>query len=275
MLWKTTIRSIRKMEKTNKTAIVVRCFIALLIMFVAGKLLGTYISGLLEGRLPEAVLMFIKGSSCLYTVGLAAFYLIIKGIKPVKLPAPSMTLTVPRFIKIFLVQSGLSFIAMLPINVIIKLSGIKTNTTTPEEILAHPVFYIFMLIFFAPIMEELVFRKLMLSRLLKIGTVPAVIVSAAFFALPHLYSQGPAQVPYTFVLGLVWAYVYIRTGKLLPAIVLHSFSNIYCGFLTVFWPLDTPLGMMAYAFTYVMCMPCIAILITVFSRDEIKRIRGV
>ena len=29
------------MEKTNKTAIVVRCFIALLIMFVAGKLLGT------------------------------------------------------------------------------------------------------------------------------------------------------------------------------------------------------------------------------------------
>ena len=242
MLWKTTIRSIRKMEKTNKTAIVVRCFTALLIMFVAGKLLGTYISGLLEGRLPEAALMFIKGSSCLYTVGLAAFYLIIKGIKPVNLPAPSMTLTVPRFIKIFLVQSGLSFIAMLPINVIIKLSGIKTNTTTPEEILAHPVFYIFMLI---------------------------------FFALPHLYSQGPAQVPYTFVLGLVWAYVYIRTGKLLPATVLHSLSNIYCGFLTVFWPLDTPLGMTAYAFTYAMCMPCIAILITVFSRDEIKRIREV
>lgn len=263
------------MEKKNNISIAARCFIALLVMFVSGKVLGTYSGGLLEGHLPEVTVKFFRGSAFLYTVGLGAFYLIIKGMDIARIPAPSMTLTAPRFIKIFLIQSGLSFIAMFPINLIIKISGMKTNATTPEEMLAHPIYYFFILIFFAPVMEELVFRKLMLSRLLKIGTVPAIIVSAAFFAIPHLYSQGPAQVIYTFILGLVWAYVYIRSGKLLPAIILHSLSNIYCGFLTVLWSTDTPLGMMTYAFTYVVCIPCIAILLTIFNRKEISKIREV
>ena len=53
------------MEKKNNISIAVRCFIALVIMFVSGKVLGAFISGLLEGQLPETALKFIKGSAFL------------------------------------------------------------------------------------------------------------------------------------------------------------------------------------------------------------------
>ena len=100
-----------------------------------------------------------------------------------------------------------------------------------EELFGNIWFYIVLLLIFNPVMEELLFRKILLERLTCLGFKWAVICSAVLFALPHVVSQGVPQMFYTFGLGLVWGYITLKTGKLWPAIILHSLSNIYGAFI--------------------------------------------
>ena len=53
----------------------------------------------------------------------------------------------------------------------------------------------------------------------------AVVASSALFALMHV-SQGPAPIP-LFVLALGLGYVYARTGRVLPCIVVHVWLNAW------------------------------------------------
>jgi len=79
----------------------------------------------------------------------------------------------------------------------------------------------------SPIGEELLFRGAVLGSLLDwrpIRTMPwiAVVLSAAFFSLMHM---NPAQMPGSFIMGLLFGWMAYRTGSLLPGIVGHVFNN--------------------------------------------------
>ena len=74
----------------------------------------------------------------------------------------------------------------------------------------------------APIMEEFVFRRCVLNRLLPYGEKAALLASALFFALFHRsVNQGCDAV----LLGLVFGYVYLKTGKLRYSAALHILIN--------------------------------------------------
>ncbi|NLM51438.1 MAG: CPBP family intramembrane metalloprotease [Firmicutes bacterium] len=73
-----------------------------------------------------------------------------------------------------------------------------------------------------PITEEFVFRKLVMDRLRKYGDKIAILLSALLFALIH---ANLAQFFYAFGLGILFGYVYTRTGKLRYSIGLHMFVN--------------------------------------------------
>lgn len=77
-----------------------------------------------------------------------------------------------------------------------------------------------------PILEELVFRKILCNRLLPLGEKKAIVISAAIFGLIHgnLY-----QFAYAFLLGLIFGYVYVKTGKLIYSIIFHCIINLYGG----------------------------------------------
>jgi membrane protease YdiL (CAAX protease family) len=77
----------------------------------------------------------------------------------------------------------------------------------------------------APLGEEFIYRGILMTALLKdIGTVGAIGVSSAVFALVHLPSQPQAILP-LFCLGVALAYVTYRTRSLVAAIVTHSLFN--------------------------------------------------
>ena len=74
-----------------------------------------------------------------------------------------------------------------------------------------------------PIAEELCFRGLAfnyLRRTLKFW--PANFIHAAVFALVHII---PIQIGYTFFVGLLFGWIYNRTGRLSTAIVAHIAFN--------------------------------------------------
>ena len=78
------------------------------------------------------------------------------------------------------------------------------------------------MVILAPVMEELVFRKLLIDRTVRYGEKTAVLLSAVTFGLFH---QNLFQFFYAFGAGLLLGYLYVRSGKLRFPIVLHMIIN--------------------------------------------------
>ena len=59
----------------------------------------------------------------------------------------------------------------------------------------------------APIVEELIFRKILLDKVRRFGDIPAILITGIAFGLFHM---NIAQMFYTTVLGFIFAYVTIK-----------------------------------------------------------------
>ncbi len=82
---------------------------------------------------------------------------------------------------------------------------------------------IFALVILAPVFEELICRGLVLESLrARYGVVTAWLVSSLFFGVLHLQ---PQLVVNAFFVGLILAYIYIRTDSLWPTMILHAVNN--------------------------------------------------
>jgi len=81
----------------------------------------------------------------------------------------------------------------------------------------------------APIVEEVIFRGMLLSVLArKMPAWAAIVVSAAVFGAVHLFDPNAiAVVPGLFLVGVVLAWAAIRTGDLSLPIALHSGINLF------------------------------------------------
>ena len=83
----------------------------------------------------------------------------------------------------------------------------------------------------APIFEELLFRKLLIDRIIKHGEFIAVLMSGLMFGLFH---GNFSQFFYATALGFLWAFVYVRTGKIYYTILLHMVINLANSAITIF-----------------------------------------
>ncbi|MDH4185599.1 MAG: CPBP family intramembrane metalloprotease [Nitrospira sp.] len=78
---------------------------------------------------------------------------------------------------------------------------------------------------FAPVFEELAFRGILFAILRrKFSFLPAALISASIFAIAHGYGVvGFISVLWS---GVLWAWVYEKTGSLLPGILAHAINNL-------------------------------------------------
>ena len=74
----------------------------------------------------------------------------------------------------------------------------------------------------APILEEYIFRKLIVDRTVKYGQGVAVVLSGLMFGLFH---GNLNQFAYAFLLGMFLAFLYVKTGELKVTIGLHMCIN--------------------------------------------------
>ena len=81
---------------------------------------------------------------------------------------------------------------------------------------------IVVMVILAPLIEEYVFRKQIIDRTRKYGEKMAVFLSALTFGLFHL---NLFQFFYAFALGGLFAYIYLRTGRLRYPVLLHGIVN--------------------------------------------------
>ena len=96
----------------------------------------------------------------------------------------------------------------------------------------------------APITEELLFRGVLLNALAPRGKRFALVTSAAVFAAAHilgldldrLWQSAVVVLPPLFLLGLVLGWVTQRSGRLGPAILLHSGWNLLAALVLLIPP---------------------------------------
>ena len=117
----------------------------------------------------------------------------------------------------------------------------------------------------APVVEEIVFRGLVLRGLERYGRWFAIVASSVLFGLFH---GNPAQSPYAFAVGLVMGYVAMEYN-LLWSMVMHMINNLVLGDLIP--RLTQGLGemgsaMAVQALVWICAAGAVAFLITKWSR---------
>lgn len=170
----------------------------------------------------------IIGLICLYGVGMALFIVITKNIPNSEIKKKRISFRTIFYC--FLLQFTATMLMSIVVNIVTQIAGGDINNALDNINILTP-FNLFLLLMFNPIIEEFVFRKLVADKLLKHGELFYILASSFCFAIVHGISLGIPQVLYTFILGMIWSYLYVKTGRLIIPIILHSLSNIFSGII--------------------------------------------
>lgn len=127
---------------------------------------------------------------------------------------------------------------------------------------------------FAPLFEEWLCRGLVLRGLMKhMNPTGAILVSAAFFAILHM---NPWQAIPAFLLGILFGYVYYRTGSLKLTMLMHCVNNTFSLLLSKVPGLEDIESFMdilspwAYAGIYVACVLMLASAVILITGIQVK-----
>lgn len=199
---------------------------AITLMLVVWVLLTLLLQGAVAGMLHTPQLSMwlsvVISSGVLYCIALPLGFIVLR-TEPM-LPTRRFTLKPSRFLMYLLIALPITYAG----NIIgIVLSALLSGGQASNRILdmtggSDWVVNIVAAVLLAPIVEEWLFRKQLIGRLRRFGELPAILVSALFFALFHL---NLFQFFYAFGLGVLFGYVYMRTSKLRYTVGLHMLIN--------------------------------------------------
>ena len=179
--------------------------------------------------------VWVCNTAPLYLVGLPLLALFLVSTDKTR-PTEKKRLGLARLILLSAVCGAIGYLGSLAGQGINTLLG-RFPFITDSDALAFlnggsvNVLYAFLFtVIIAPLMEELIFRKALISRVRAAGEVNAVVLSALVFGFAH---GNLTQFIYAFLLGLVFGFVFARTGRIIYSILLHMFFNFFFGFLPV------------------------------------------
>lgn len=184
-----------------------------------------------DGMWSEDFLM-ISSLVIMYGIGFPVFLLIVKRLpswykEERKSISPGILLTV------FVVCLGAAYIGNMIGTAMMMFGnlffGIQSlNPVTDTFLNMTPEVMLWTTVIAAPIMEELMFRKILIDRLIPMGQKQAVLFSGLVFALFH---GNFYQFFYAWGLGMIFAYLYSYTGKLRYSVLMHMGINFVGGML--------------------------------------------
>lgn len=149
-------------------------------------------------------------------------------LKLPKTTIPKNRLKVGEFIMGILYCAGLcyggSLVGSTVHTTITTLQGNTADTSSIAELMLNSGFFMRVLTvgILAPIFEELIFRKILIDHIAKYGKTLAIITSGLMFGLFHGNFQ---QCFFAAMLGMFFAYIYLRTGNILYTIAYHMIIN--------------------------------------------------
>ena len=113
---------------------------------------------------------------------------------------------------------------MLFINLCSEFLGLPDLMQDTFRAMSRNVFGIISIAIMAPFVEELLFRGAIQGYMLRKEMKPlhAILIASAIFGIVHM---NPIQIPFAFAIGLIFGWLYYRTGSVVPGIVGHFINN--------------------------------------------------
>ena len=184
--------------------------------------------------LTDINIISIVSTICNYILPFPIFYWLMKNISSTKLEKTGIG------IKTFILYLGIT-ITLMWIGNLIGLAITSLLSSTMQSDITNPVqelinsadiwFNLIIISLLAPIFEEILFRKLLIDRTIKYGAKVSIILSALIFALFH---GNLNQFFYALLMGGFFAYVYIKTGKIIYTMILHGIINLIGSVVSLF-----------------------------------------
>lgn len=179
-------------------------------------------------------ILTILTAICNYVLPFPVFYYLMRKIKAEKLE--KTTLGIKTFILYLAITMTLMWIGNLLGLAVTSLIGTATQTeiSNPVQNLIHSTdiwLNLLLISIIGPIFEEIIFRKILIDRTIKYGARVSIIISAVIFGFFH---GNLSQFIYAFLLGGFFAYVYIKTGRIIYTITLHIIINLMGSVVSLF-----------------------------------------
>lgn len=201
------------------------------VFFAAGQLGQMLVAFVLQLLAPDfaatALALFLITDLGLYGIGLPLAFLVVRRLPRCAPPVRDkggLALTLRTLVMGYCVMYLTNFLTLALMQLVTWLKG--AGVTNPLQTVAtagNPVLNVLMLCVVPAVCEELVFRAGLHRLTAGLGAKVYVVVSAVCFALFHgnLY-----QIFYAFALGVLLAYLYLRTGKIVLCMAVHFCINL-------------------------------------------------
>ena len=130
-----------------------------------------------------------------------------------EVPSKTIWLSIP------LVVAGMFFI-----NLCSEFLGLPDLMQDTFLAMSRNIFGIISITIMAPLVEELLFRGAIQGYMLRKGMKPlhAILIASAIFGIIHM---NPIQIPFAFAIGMIFGWLYYRTGSVVPGIIGHFINN--------------------------------------------------
>ncbi len=174
----------------------------------------------------------------MYLMAFPIFYLLTMTQKD-KMVIPKKKIGVGRFILAVFMCAGICGVGMI-LGLIVEMllalvipvtpDADSANTLANMMVSSSPFWRILTVGIGAPIVEEMIFRKCLIDRTIKYGEWMAIFTSGLLFGLMH---GNFMQFFFATGLGMLFAFIYVRTGKIWYTILLHMCVNLTTSVITV------------------------------------------
>ncbi len=230
------------MEEMKETR---KHFSRLALMFLAGTIIiyavQLLVSNLVNLLRPEWLenpdISLTVSMVPMYLIGMPLLILLVRRIPATVIEHRSMKLWqfLLAIVMCFCVMYCSNFLGIAVTTVIGILKGSMVNNVILDVVsgtsLITNVLY---MVICAPIMEEFIFRKLIVDRTVRYGQGTAVLLSGLMFGLFH---GNLNQFVYAFSIGMFFAFLYVKTGQIKYTIGIHMIVNFF-GSIVSTWMME-------------------------------------
>lgn len=179
--------------------------------------------------LPDVDFLMLAQVS-MYLFAFPVFWLMIRRVPSWKKESGE-SIGVGRFLLWAVVCFGFTYLGNFAGQIVMGAVEAVTGSAQENPVLdlideMNPWMIVFTTVIIAPVMEELMFRKILIDRIVPFGQKTVVIVSGVAFGLFH---GNFYQFFYACILGMIFAYLYSSTGRMRYNILLHMMINMAGG----------------------------------------------
>ena len=204
--------------------------VSLIIQIIVINIIG----GVNHNILSDINILAIISSICNYILPFPLFFYLMRKIEKQNLEKQSLSLK--KFLLYLAITFTLMWIGNLVGVTVTSLIGnlFQIDISNPVEYLINSSdiwLNLLLISIIGPIFEEIFFRKFLIDRTIKYGARVSIILSAVIFGFFH---GNISQLFYAFLLGGFFAYVYIKTGKIIYTIALHIIVNLTGSVVSLF-----------------------------------------